>query len=289
MKPKRIAEIQGRGHQDRPFFNRASGRAFGVEAAGSTVEIDLYDEIGYWGVSAKDFHNTLKNITASRIELSINSPGGDVFDGIAMYNDLLNHPAEIVVNVTGLAASAASLIAMAGDKIVMAANSFLMIHNAWGLAVGNRNDFRDLADTLEQIDGALRDTYVARTGVEASEVGAMMDAETWLKADAAVDLGFADSTSGAVEAKAAFDLSIFNNVPSGLAMQAERPKATPTTRRDMERLLTQDAGLTRSEARVAMAALEDPAVMQDANGEKATQDAGAKEFVAELQRLRNPS
>lgn len=218
----------GLAQSKRRFVARATGTAFNFQAAGTVAEIDLYDEIGYWGVTAADFKRQLRGITAETIRLNINSPGGDVFDGIAMYNDLLDHPATIEVHVTGLAASAASLIAMAGDRIVMAANAFLMIHNAWGLSIGDRNDMQAFAEVLQQIDTALAETYAARSGKEASEIAGLMDAETWLGGAAAVEEGFADALAdgdGENRAAASFDLSRFKNLPAALRGARADPRA----------------------------------------------------------------
>lgn len=234
---------------DRPYFARATGRTFGVQAADGVTEIDLYDEIGFWGVTAQDFRQQLRSVQSSTIRLRINSPGGDVFDGIAMHNDLLAHPANVEIEVTGLAASAASLVAMAGDTVTMASNAFMMVHNAWGLVIGNRHDMRAQADVLEQIDGALADTYVARTGLGRATVVSLMDDETWIGAEDAVEQGFADRTSDGNDAQARYDLTGFKNVPTALPQlgQQVEPPATP---RDLERVL-RDAGYSRSQAKAA--------------------------------------
>lgn len=235
---------------DRPFFNRATGRRFDVQAAADVAEIDLYDEIGYWGVTAAAFRKTLNSIKSPSISLRINSPGGDVFDGIAMFNDLLDHPADVTVQITGLAASAASVIAMAGDRVEIAPNAFIMIHNAWALAIGDRNDMAQMGDILGQIDGALAETYAARTGEPVDDMAALMDAETWMKGEAAVDEGFADATTGdAVAASAHFDLSIFHKTPAELRTA---PSAGPATKRDYERAL-RDAGVSKSAAAAMVA------------------------------------
>lgn len=259
----------------RPFFNRASGRAFGVRSAGAVTEIELYDEIGFWGVSASDFRERLRDVKGGTIKLSINSPGGDVFDGIAIYNDLKSHAARVEVHVTGLAASAASLIAMAGDSITVASNAFLMIHNAWTVAIGDKAELRQVADVLAQIDGSLAETYAARTGQAIGDVVAMMDAETWLNGDEAKAKGFADATGPEASAKAAFDLSCFNRVPDGL--RARMAVAGPATPRDFERAL-RDAGASKNEA-VALVA----------GGFKATgrreSGAGNPDLTAALKRL----
>lgn len=246
--PARIAPIEGlTSSTSRPFFNRAVGRQFDVHAAeGEITEIDLYDEIGFWGVTASEFRAQIKGKGDLRVR--INSPGGDVFDGIAMHNDLVDHPGHVEVVIAGLAASAASIVAMAGDAVRIADNAFLMIHNAWTIWLGDAAAAEHIAGVLRQIDGALNTTYRNRTGLSAKEITEMMDAETWLGAEDAVAKGFADSTFDAVDgAQARFDLTGFRNVPA--AVPQAQASAKPVTRRDLERVLTQDAGFTRSQAR----------------------------------------
>ncbi len=192
---------------------------FSAKEKGGVLNVDLYDEIGFWGVTAKRFSEVLKASSAGTINLRINSPGGDVFDGIAIYNDLVNHAADVNVTVTGLAASAASLVAMAGDDIAIADNAFLMIHNAWAFAIGDENEMRSMAKTLGQIDGALARTYAKQTGSDEKDLRALMDAETWMDGGDAVDRGFADRVVDADSgsgASASFDLSNFQNAPSAL-------------------------------------------------------------------------
>lgn len=202
------------------LFNKenASFEVFARE--NDTTEINLYDEIGGWfGVTAKQFRQQLDGVKSSKIILNINSPGGDVFDGIAIYNDLLAHKAYVVVRVTGLAASAASLIAMAGDEVQIADNAFFMIHNAWSVAVGDARAMTKRAGLLSKIDSELGDTYAARTGGDADDIREQMNDETWLNADEAVEQGFADQIISADEkadAKASFDLAPFKNVPKAL-------------------------------------------------------------------------
>lgn len=260
MKPTRITDIPSvQVSRPQPFFNKSTGRSFEIAAKTDVAEIDLYDEIGFWGVTAADFKGALNSITAKSITLRINSPGGDVFDGIAMFNDLVDHPADVEVEISGLAASAASIVAMAGDKITIAPNAFMMIHNAWALAVGDANDMTEMADILGKIDGSLAATYAARTGQSVKEMSALMDAETWLTADDAVEGGFADGTSAADAGApaASFDLTPFQHPPRALCDAAP---AAPATKRDFERAL-RDAGVSKSSA-VAMVA----------GGFKSTQD-----------------
>jgi ATP-dependent Clp endopeptidase proteolytic subunit ClpP len=160
--------------------------------AGPTATVRIYEEIGFWGITAEDFAAELGEITAGEIEVQINSPGGDVFDGIAIYNTLRAHPANITTRVDGLAASAASVIAQAGDKRVMFSASQMMIHNAWGLSIGDADDMRKYADILEQQNEVIAGIYAQRSGKDADEFLALMKDDTWLTADKTVDLGLAD-------------------------------------------------------------------------------------------------
>jgi ATP-dependent protease ClpP protease subunit len=155
----------------------------------------IYDEISYWGVSALDVIDELSRITASNIRVEINSPGGDVFDGIAIHNALRAHSAHVTVRVDGLAASIASVIAQAGDHRVMLPAAQMMIHNAWGLVIGDHDDHSDMAQLLEQQDTVIAGIYAARSGRDLDEFRTLMDAETWLTDQATVDLGLADEVA----------------------------------------------------------------------------------------------
>lgn len=173
-------------------------------ASENDPSISIYEVIGEdpWtggGVTVKRVDAALRSIGNKDVIVNINSPGGDVFEGIAIYNRLREHQGKITVKVLGLAASAASVIAMAGDEVQIGASSFLMIHNAWVLAIGNRHDMREVADFLEPFDRALADVYVARSGQELETVQAAMDAETWFNGSQAVELGYADSLLAADE------------------------------------------------------------------------------------------
>lgn len=192
------------------------------KAAGSRGEIWLYDQIGesFWGdgISAKTFQKELSALgRVTTLNVRINSPGGDVFDGLAIYNQLKTHPARVVVDVDGLAASIASVIAMAGDEVRMAANSMMMIHNPHGMAVGDANEMQRVAALLQQVKGSLSDTYAARTGQQKDQLNAWMDDETWMSAETAVQYGFADAVTDAQQVSASFHLlKNFRNVPDVL-------------------------------------------------------------------------
>lgn len=160
-----------------------------------TASISIYDSIGdNWegtGVTSKRISAALRTIGARDLTVNVNSPGGDFFEGVAIYNLLREHKAKVTINVMGLAASAASVIAMAGDEILMGEGSFLMIHNAWTVAIGNRHDLAQAAQTLEPFDTAMANLYAKRAGISQADAVALMDKETWIGAEQAVADGFA--------------------------------------------------------------------------------------------------
>ena len=171
----------------------------GLRAAAEDDEdrsISIYDVIGYdwWtgeGVTMKRVAAALRSLGAGPVTVNINSPGGDMFEGLAIYNLLREHKGEATVKVLGLAASAASIIAMAGDKVEIARAGFFMIHNCWVVASGNRHDLREFADWMEPFDASMADIYVARTGLKLADVQKQMDGETWIGGSSAVEQGFA--------------------------------------------------------------------------------------------------
>ena len=187
---------------------------------GKTGEIWLYDQVGegfFGGMSAKTFVAELQKLgKVDIINLHINSPGGSVFDGVAIYNSLKSHPARVEVDVDSVAASIASLIAMSGDEIRMAENAMMMIHDPMGFAMGAAEDMRKTADLLDQVKGVIASTYAKRTGKKESEVMTMMSEETWMTASEAMNEGFADSTTAEqrIAACAGFDFSNFKRTPA---------------------------------------------------------------------------
>lgn len=170
-----------------------------IRAAKATGgEIAILGEIGdpmWGGISAGMVKEALAAIGNAPVLVTLNSPGGDAFEGIAIYNVLRAHSAKVTVNVIGLAASAASVVAMAGDTVNMGEGAFIMIHSAWGLAAGNQQQLREFADVLNAIDQSIAGLYASRTGLTAEECLALMQAETWLPAEEAVAKGFADSVT----------------------------------------------------------------------------------------------
>lgn len=169
----------------------------------ASVRAQASGDIDIFGIIGSDWDGTGTTVTSvterlravgadSAITVNINSPGGDMFEGLAIYNVLRMHRGEVTVNILGIAASAASIVAMAGDSVNIAPSAFLMIHNAWVISAGNRHDFRQVADTLEPFDVAMADIYAARSGDTRAAMSALMDAETWINAESALSMGFGD-------------------------------------------------------------------------------------------------
>lgn len=176
--------------------------AIKATASKKTAEVYIYDQIGAgWfeeGIEASKLVPQLAALDVTTLNVRINSPGGDYFDGVTIYNALLRHPATVNVFVDGLAASAASVIAMAGHTIHMAANALMMIHQAQSIAVGTADDLRAKADLLDIGNQAMADVYAKRTGQTVAKCHDLMAAETWMTAEEALTLGFSDQTDEAM-------------------------------------------------------------------------------------------
>ena len=159
-----------------------------------------------WGETVPRIASALREIGSKPVTLQINSPGGDAFEGVAAFNLLRAHPADVTVQILGLAASAASIIAMAGDQIEIARNASLMIHDASGIVVGNKTNMREFASILDQLDAALAGTYAARTGLPVNTIASWMGTEKWINAEAAVScriflVGYANCESGSPDSQ----------------------------------------------------------------------------------------
>ena len=248
-------------------------------ASDDAAVIDIFGLIGtdYWTGES----NTPSTVGAALaragrgdVTVRVNSPGGDMFDGIGIYNMLAAHPGKVSIEVLGWAASAASVIAMAGDTVTMGAGSFIMVHDAWGLTVGNRHDFTAAADLFAQFDAALVDIYVARTGMKPADVAALMDAGngngTFMSVDEAIAKGFTDGkmTAAAAQAHAA----------------APGADAALMARRRTEAALAA-AGFSRADRSQMIAAMGStkPSGQRDATTHPAARDAG--DVMAGLDRL----
>ncbi len=231
---------------------------YDIQASGETTEIKIFDVIGWPFIEAFDFTSDLEKTNTKKVQVNINSPGGDVFDGVAIYNALLDHPAEITTYVSGLAASIASIIAMAGNKRTIAPSGFMMIHSPWTFALGNADDIEKETNVLRKIESTMADIYAEKTGKSSAKMLQAMKNETWYSGQEAVQAGLAEQVliKDKNQKQAKFDLSMFKKAPA---------VAGETTKRQIERVLMQDAGLTRSQARD---------LMQNGYGKHSMQDAG---------------
>jgi ATP-dependent protease ClpP protease subunit len=188
---------------------------------GRPAQVMIYDEIGFFGVSAADFAAELAEIDVAEIDLHLSSPGGEIFDGITIMNALRAHRAKVTTYVDALAASIASVIAMAGDRIVMRPHSQMMIHDGAGVCVGNAADMRELADLLDRQSDNIAEVYAARAGGTRLQWRKRMQAETWYSAKEAVEAGLADEVTdpereedpgeAVPDMAASWDLSIFRH------------------------------------------------------------------------------
>lgn len=244
----------------------------GIHAAteGDAGVISIYDVIGedFWtgeGVTSKRVAAALRSIGGRDVTVNVNSPGGDFFEGIAIYNLLREHPHKVTVKVMGLAASAASIIAMAGDQIQISEIGFLMVHNAWAVAVGNRHDMRAAAETLEPFDDAMASLYASRSGVKKTEAAAWMDKETWFNGSQAIDAGLADELLPSAEIEERADTGA---------------KSLAAVRRIDAALARANPNMTRSERKSVIADLKG-----GMPGAAANAMPGAGELEADLRRL----
>mgnify|MGYP003644816380 CR=1 FL=1 len=182
-----------------------------IEAKGKSTDIHIYDEIGVHGVTAKSFLEDLKGLKGKDITVHINSTGGDVFQGQAIYTALKNYSGKVTVKIEGLAASMATIIALAADKVEMTSNSLFMIHSPMSNVFGNKAQMRKQINALEKVETTMLSVYKAKTNISENEIEQMMARETWLSAHEALELGFIDEVLGAVKVVAIYDLSGYQN------------------------------------------------------------------------------
>lgn len=200
----------------RPAARLREGRAdwYRIEnKASNTAEVYIYDEIGYVGITAKDFVADLNQIKAPNIELHIDSPGGNVWDAVSIYNAVRDHDAHVTVIVDAMAASAASFIAQAGDKRIMNRHSEMMIHDAHGMVIGNSADLAEAIEDMDRMSNKIAGIYADHAGGTAAQWRELMKKETWYSGEEAVKAGLADEVVGgapAASAKATFDLTVFS-------------------------------------------------------------------------------
>jgi ATP-dependent Clp endopeptidase proteolytic subunit ClpP len=222
-------------------------RWYDFRAQARAAEIVIYDEIGAFGIPAKAFLDELKAIgPVAELTVRINSPGGSVFDGVAIYNALKRHDAAITVWIDGIAASIASMIAMAGDEVVMPENAMLVLHNPSGLVAGTAADMRAMAEALDRMKAGMVAAYREKSGRSDAEIEALMQAETWLSAQEAVSLGLADRVEAPVKMAAHFDLSRFRNPPPQLVALTATPSPQEDDMSDSKTASPRKPGLDES-------------------------------------------
>lgn len=215
--------------------------------------IYIYDEISWFGVSAEDIvKDIISSDSKKTLNIRFNSPGGSVFDGMAIYNAIKQRKGKTVSHIDGLAASISSLIALASDEVIMADNAFFMIHDPWSIVIGSASVMREEADLLDKVGGAIVNTYMSKTKKTEEEIKNWMSAETWFSAEEAKEAGFVDKIEETTDEKAKtqtgiFDLSVFANVPDAL----KGIQGQPTTR-DLEKIL-RDGGCSEKQAKVILA------------------------------------
>ena len=176
------------------------------------TDVYLFNDIGTFGVSAQSFVEEIKEYEEKELAIHINSLGGEVFDGMAIYSIIQRRKAKTTVYIEGIAASIASVIALAADEVIMSENSLLMIHNAWGGSSGDASEMRKQADVLDKISNEIAEIYVKKTHLPYDEIIRMMGEETWLTAEEAVAMGFVDSISEPIKVAAKYDVSKFKNI-----------------------------------------------------------------------------
>lgn len=223
---------------------------YAIHAKEDRAELSIFDEIGGFGIAVSEFKDQFDLVKdRSELRLLLNSPGGSVTEGMALYNLLASVRQKLVVEVVGLAASISSIVALAGRELIMDEGTYYMIHNPWTITWGDADQLRKDAEVLDKMRGELVNIYTAHSSLSAEEVGQMMDDETWLTADEAKKNGFVKDVLRDTHAAASsvFDLSRigFRNTPRALIGRPEFKNVKSI--RDFEKFL-RDAGASRSEA-----------------------------------------
>lgn len=184
-----------------------------IENKDAEAEVYLYDVISDdYGVSAIAFNKELSALKGKKVNLHINSPGGDVFAGRAMATAIIAH-GDVTAYIDGIAASAATYVALSAKEVHISDGAMFMIHNAWAFSIGNKDDMRKTADLLDKIDSTIINDYKKKTNLAAEDIVAMMNAETWMTAQEALDKGFVDSIFNGTKLENKWDLSAYKNAP----------------------------------------------------------------------------
>ena len=252
----------GKNNQrQKTFFKSPFGRLKNLDlnlkienATDKETNVYIYDEISWWGITAEKFVKDLNEIKTPIINLHINSPGGAVFDGTAIYNALKQHKSKIITYIDGLAASISSIVALSGSEVIMAENAFYMMHKPFSIVIGTAEDMRAEADLLDKVTVTINKIYQKKSGKKEQEISELMASETWFTAEEALKAGFIDKIyedkKEETEAKATmFDLSVFAHVPDVLN-KTEKP-----SKRDLESIL-RDAGCSTNDAKAIISRVQ---------------------------------
>ena len=233
------------------------------------AEVFIYGDIGGWmdGIGADEFARELKSLKVTEITARINSGGGSVFEGQAIYNSLVNHPAKVNVVIDGIAASIASVIAMAGDNISITEGSHIMVHKPWSMAMGDANSMRKEAEVLDSLESGIIDIYAARTGKSRDKLEKWVANETWFKGAAAVDAGFADNVIPAKRKENFAKSNILNHYLHLPIDIAEDVCNTPHIR-DVERVLRDVEGFSQTQAKRIIALMQSDYDYRDGDGQR---------------------
>ena len=257
------------------------------------AEISIFGDIGasFWddGVTAKDFKKDFDTIKgAKEIHVLINSYGGDVFEGIAIYNIIASERPKVKTEILGIAASAASIIALAGSNMTMHEGSSFVIHNAWGVTIGTADEMRKMAEFLDKVSGELINIYINHSDLDEKQIKEYMNNETCFTAQEAFDAGFADEIDEAVAAVASISVNQnkygYKHIPAEIAASAEKDMKPPETIRDLEAAL-RDLGYSKKES-VMIAAAGFEADRRDSEPEPDQRDSDAD--VVETERIVDP-
>tara|TARA_R100000541_G_scaffold243_1_gene911 strand:- start:6646 stop:7431 length:786 start_codon:yes stop_codon:yes gene_type:complete len=245
------------------------------------VAVSILDEIGIFGISAESLISDIKAYEEiEKIDVTINSPGGSVFDGLAIYNFLKSHKAQVNIEVLGIAASSASVVAMAGDTITIPEDGFLMIHSPWSGAVGDAEEMRSTADVLDKIQETLINIYMKKTGLDRKEIEDMVNQETWLTGSEALELGFATHTNEMAIAALAKGMDRhFKKMPQALSKEKIDVSEIKNIR-DFEKSL-REAGVSRKDA-VALASKKIEMQRDADHDEKAPESDAIQSLIAAL-------
>jgi len=218
-KVQELEKFRSRESVHRARFEGHAGSWVGIKNAAGGSELFLYGDLAWYEITSADVASALAEIGPDKtVSVRINSGGGDVFEGIAIYNLLMERPGRVEVYVDALAASIASVVAMAGDEIIMAKNALMMIHKPWAMVIGTDDDMRDMAQLLRVVeDRQIVPAYQDHTNISVSELKKMMAAETWLDAQEAVDNKFADRVGAENKVEALARPEMYAHAPKAIA------------------------------------------------------------------------